>query len=102
MRTGPKGATGLSFMILNKNMEGLSTRHMKCTGVHYSGTAFVNIDNVEVSKNNIIGEINEGFKYVMYNFNHERWSLAIQANRMARVAYEEAFKYACKRKTFNK
>jgi alkylation response protein AidB-like acyl-CoA dehydrogenase len=26
----------------------------------------------------------------------------IQANRFARVCYEEAFKYACKRETFDK
>jgi len=36
----------------------------------------------------------------MYNFNHERWTLCVQACRLARVVYEEAFKYAMKRKTF--
>jgi alkylation response protein AidB-like acyl-CoA dehydrogenase len=38
----------------------------------------------------------------MHNFNHERMSLAIQANRFARVCYEESMKYAHKRKTFGK
>ena len=36
----------------------------------------------------------------MLNFNHERWELAIGGIRMARRCYEEAFKYAMKRKTF--
>ncbi|RGB37052.1 acyl-CoA dehydrogenase/oxidase C-terminal [Rhizophagus diaphanus] len=38
----------------------------------------------------------------MHNFNHERMGIAVQANRLARVCYEEAMKYANKRKTFGK
>ena len=38
----------------------------------------------------------------MYNFNHERWGFVVQANRFARVCYEEAFLYAHKRRTFGK
>src|SRR5207248_11408210 len=38
----------------------------------------------------------------MHNFNHERMGIAIQASRFARVCYEEAMKYAHKRKTFGK
>lgn len=38
----------------------------------------------------------------MYNFNHERWAICVQATRFARVCLEEAFKYAHKRKTFGK
>jgi alkylation response protein AidB-like acyl-CoA dehydrogenase len=39
---------------------------------------------------------------VMHNFNHERWGFVVQANRFARVCYEEAFKYAHRRRTFGK
>jgi alkylation response protein AidB-like acyl-CoA dehydrogenase len=49
---------------------------------------------------NLIGEENSGFKYIMHNFNHERWGFVVQANRFSRVCYEEAFKYAHKRRTF--
>jgi len=59
-------------------MKGLSTRHMKCTGVWPSGTAYVQLDNVIVPKSNLIGDINKGFSYIMYNFNHERWQFACQ------------------------
>lgn len=38
----------------------------------------------------------------MYNFNHERWAMCCQASRFARVCYEDAFRYAHKRKTFGK
>lgn len=30
---------------------------------------------------------------IMYNFNHERMGIIVQANRFARVCYEEAFRY---------
>ena len=38
----------------------------------------------------------------MYNFNHERMGIAIQATRFARVCLEDAMKYAHKRETFGK
>lgn len=41
-------------------------------------------------------------QYIMFNFNHERMGIAIQASRFARVCYEESLKYAHKRKTFGK
>ena len=50
----------------------------------------------------LIGKENEGFRYVMYNFNHERWSISIQASRFARVCLEEAMRYSFKRRTFGK
>ena len=57
---------------------------------------------MEVPVANLIGEENSGFKYIMHNFNHERWGFVVQANRFARVCYEEAFKYAHRRRTFGK
>ncbi len=38
----------------------------------------------------------------MYNFNHERWGVCVQALRFARVCLEESFRYAQKRETFGK
>ena len=38
----------------------------------------------------------------MHNFNHERWSICVQACRFARVCLEEAMRYSFKRKTFGK
>lgn len=63
---------------------------------------YVTFEDVKVPIENLIGEENQGFKYIMYNFNHERFGVIIQATRLARVCVEEAFKYAHKRKTFGK
>ena len=33
---------------------------------------------------NLIGEENSGFKYIMHNFNHERWGFVVQAWKSVR------------------
>jgi len=102
VRTGGPGPGGLSLMVLERGMPGLETKQMDCMGVWPSGTTYITMDNVKVPKENLIGEENMGFMYIMYNFNYERWGLIAQATRLARVCLEEAFKYANKRKTFGK
>jgi alkylation response protein AidB-like acyl-CoA dehydrogenase len=102
VRTGGAGNAGLSFLLLDKSMAGISCKQMDCSGVWASGTAFITFTDVRVPVSNLIGEENQGFKYVMYNFNHERWGFIVQANRFSRVCYEDSFRYAMKRKTFGK
>lgn len=102
VRTGGPGMGGISLLLIERSMPGVATRHMPCSGMWASGTAYVTFEDVKVPVENIIGEENKGFKSIMYNFNHERWGFVVQANRFARVCLEEAFKYAHKRKTFGK
>merc|ERR1719191_2290281 len=75
---------------------------MDCMGVWTSGTTLITMSNVKVPKENLIGKLNEGFKQIMFNFNHERWMLAVQAVRMARTCLEESLRHARLRKTFGK
>eukprot|EP01112_Ceratiomyxa_fruticulosa_P003102 TRINITY_DN1349_c0_g1_i1.p1 TRINITY_DN1349_c0_g1~~TRINITY_DN1349_c0_g1_i1.p1 ORF type:complete len:924 (-),score=261.66 TRINITY_DN1349_c0_g1_i1:282-3053(-) len=102
VRTGGPGMGGVSLLLIEKDMPGVTTRQMQCSGVWSSGTTYITFEDVKVPVENLIGEENMGFKYIMYNFNHERWGICIQASRFARVCFEESFKYAHKRKTFGK
>ena len=95
-------ANSISLLLVEKSMKGISARRMECQGVWSSGTSFIEFENVEVPFANLIGTQGEGFKYIMKNFNHERWGFVVQANRFARVCLEESIKYAMKRKTFGK
>lgn len=99
VRTGGPGASGISVLLIERS-PGVKTTKMKCSGLWASGTTFVTFEDVKVPVENLIGKENEGFKIIMYNFNHERMSVIIQANRLARVCLEEAMVYAHKRKTF--
>merc|ERR1719335_783176 len=104
VRTGPPDSAhkGLSMLLLEKSMAGVSTSKMECMGVWTSGTTLITLSNVKVPKENIVGKLNEGFKQIMYNFNHERWMLAVQASRMARICVHESLRHARTRKTFGK
>jgi alkylation response protein AidB-like acyl-CoA dehydrogenase/predicted heme/steroid binding protein len=102
VRTGGRGGRGISLLLLDRSMPGLRTTQMDCAGMWGSGTSYITFDNVKVPASNLIGEENQGFKYIMYTFNHERWTFVVQANRFARVCLEESIKWATKRKTFGK
>eukprot|EP01111_Echinosteliopsis_oligospora_P014815 TRINITY_DN5681_c1_g2_i1.p1 TRINITY_DN5681_c1_g2~~TRINITY_DN5681_c1_g2_i1.p1 ORF type:complete len:595 (+),score=210.74 TRINITY_DN5681_c1_g2_i1:29-1813(+) len=101
VRTGGPGMGGVSVLLIERS-KGVNTRRMECQGASTSGTSYVTFEDVYVPVENLIGEENKGFKYVMYNFNHERWLVIVEANRFARVCVEDAFKYAHKRVTFGK
>jgi len=104
VRTGDEesGMFGLSMLLIERDMPGVSTRQMNCSGVWPSGTAYITFEDVKVPVENIIGNEGEGFKSILANFNHERWAIVVQCVRFARVCFEEAFKYAHKRKAFGK
>nr|CAG8482442.1 13959_t:CDS:2 [Entrophospora candida] len=80
VRTGGPGMGGVSLLLIERTMPGVKTRQMQCSGVWSSGTAYITFEDVKVPKSNLIGKENP--------------------TRFARVCYEEAMKYAHKRKTF--
>jgi alkylation response protein AidB-like acyl-CoA dehydrogenase len=102
VRTGGEGAGGVSMLLIERSMGGVSTRKMDCQGVWSSGTTYITFEDVKVPVENLIGKENKGFKVIMTNFNHERIGIIIQCIRFSRVCYEESMKYAHKRKTFGK
>ncbi|KAI9762787.1 MAG: hypothetical protein M4579_000139 [Chaenotheca gracillima] len=102
VRTGGEGMNGISVLLIERSMGGVSTRKMECQGVWGSGTTYVTFEDVKVPVENLLGKENQGFKVVMTNFNHERIGIIIQCIRFSRVCYEESVKYAHKRKTFGK
>lgn len=102
VRTGGPGMNGVSVLLIERSAGGVSTRKMDCQGVWSSGTTYITFEDVKVPVENLIGKENQGFKVVMTNFNHERIGIIIQCVRFSRVCYEEAIKYAHKRKTFGK
>lgn len=93
---------GISLILLEKDMPGLKIRRMRTQFDSCHNTTFITMDDVKVPAKNLIGEENAGFMMLMLNFNHERFVIATQACRYARIAYEHAMKYALARETFGK
>ncbi|KAI9014065.1 acyl-CoA dehydrogenase/oxidase [Hyaloraphidium curvatum] len=101
VRTGGAGGAGISVLMIPRT-QGVKTRHIEVSAGVMGGTAYVTFDDVKVPVENLIGKINEGFKALMTNFNHERILICIGTNRSSRICYQEALHYAHKRKTFGK
>lgn len=89
---GCRTGDGISLLLVERTMPGVNARYMDVQGMWGSGTSYITFDDVKVPKNHIIGKVNQGFKYIMHNFNSERMGIVMQANRLARVCIEEALK----------
>ncbi|KAF4620211.1 hypothetical protein G7Y89_g14610 [Cudoniella acicularis] len=103
VRTGGPGPSGLSMLVVPLlNTPGVNMRRIRVGGQTSAGTTFIELDDVKVPVENLIGKEGKGMIYVMQNFNHERLTIAIGVNRLARVALSSAFEYCMKREAFGK
>jgi alkylation response protein AidB-like acyl-CoA dehydrogenase len=102
VRTGGEGFGGLTLLLLEKNMPGIKIRRMQTMFDSTHGTTFVELEDVKVPVTNIIGKEGMGASYILNNFNHERFVIAISTCRACRLCYSEAIHEAITRKTFGK
>ncbi|KAI9694313.1 MAG: hypothetical protein M1820_009037 [Bogoriella megaspora] len=103
VRTGGPGPAGLSLLVVPlKGYPGVTMRKLKVSGVMAAGTTFIELDDVRVPVENLVGEEGLGMKYIMTNFNHERLGISVSVTRQARVALAAAFEYCLKREAFGK
>lgn len=102
VRTGGKGAGGISVLVIDLHSKGVRTRKIENSGLDASGSTFITYEDVLVPVSNLLGRENQGFKIIMTNFNHERIVLCIQSLRLARICIQDAFEHACIRETFGK
>ncbi|GAD96121.1 acyl-CoA dehydrogenase [Paecilomyces variotii No. 5] len=103
VRTGGPGAKGLSLLLVPlKGYPGVNMRKIHVSGQTTGGTTFIELDDVKVPVENLIGREGHGMRYIMTNFNHERLTIAIGSTRQARVALSSAFEYCLQREAFGK
>ena len=73
VKTNPEaGTAGVSLLVIDRNIEGVSARKLKKLGWHASDTAELNFDQVKVPVENLIGEEGSGFYYLMNGLQLER------------------------------
>jgi len=99
VRTGGKGAKGISMMLIPRTDE-VQTKIIKSKYSSSAGTAYVTYEGSIVPKKNLFKKENDGFGIIMSNFNHERWMIVVVCIARARLATEETFKWAMQRKVF--
>lgn len=97
------GHRGITAFMVEKNMPGFAvgTREKKM-GYKASPTVELSFTDVRVPKENIIGNIGEGFKIALDSLNGGRISIGATAVGLAQGALDVALKYAKERKQFGK
>jgi acyl-CoA dehydrogenase len=74
------GHHGLSFLVIEKGMEGFSVAgKLEKLGWHASDTGELAFDDVFVPDENLLGQENKGFYLIMANFQWERLVMALGA-----------------------
>ena len=104
IRTGDLlDSNGITAFIIEKGTPGFSAVKIKDKlGVRASETAELIFDNVRVPKENVIGNVGEGFKQAMKVLDGGRVSIASLSCGIARGAFEASVKYAKEREQFGK
>ncbi len=101
VRTGGPGAAGLSLLVVPlKGCSGVDMSRIKTAGLTTTGTTYIELKDVKVPVENLIGEEGLGMRYIMTNFNHERLMISVGVTRQARVALSSAFEYCLRREAF--
>ncbi|MBQ9411855.1 MAG: acyl-CoA dehydrogenase [Oscillospiraceae bacterium] len=97
------GNRGISAFILEKGMPGFTfgTKEKKM-GIRGSATYELLFDNVKVPKENLLGEVNKGFKIAMATLDGGRIGIGAQALGIAQGAIDETVEYVKNRKQFGK
>ena len=103
VRTGDDPHAGLSLIVVEKGTPGFTvSKSLKKMGWWCSDTAELSYDNVRVPAENLVGEENQGFYYVMQQFVTERLSLATTAYATAQRCLDLSVEYARQRETFGR
>ena len=89
-----KGYKGITAFVVDRSMKGFSiAKKEKKLGIKASSTCVVNFDDVEVPRENLLGEEGQGYKYAIGLLNEGRIGIAAQMTGLALGAWENAAKY---------
>ncbi|ASK86917.1 acyl-CoA dehydrogenase family protein [Sphingorhabdus sp. SMR4y] len=102
-RTSDDGAKGVTCLVIEKDMEGVSFgAQEKKLGWHSQPTAQVNFDNVRVPVENRVGDEGEGFRIAMAGLDGGRLNIGACSLGGAQRCLDEAVAYTKDRKQFGK
>jgi len=98
-----KGTKGLSAFIVPAGSPGLRIgKHLNKMGIRGSLTAEVLLQDCRIAKENLLGQMGQGFKIAMTTLDGGRIGIAAQALGIAQAALDESIRYAKERVQFGK
>lgn len=92
----------MSLLIIDGNLEGISIRKVDKIGWYAADVADVFFDNVEVSQENLLGELGKGKEYEAGSWQLEKLVTSIVAVTSAEFALHYAMKYMNEREAFGR
>ena len=102
-KTSPElGGKGISIFVIDRETLGVSATKLDKLGWNASDTAEIAFDNVVIPAENLLGEEDQGFSYLMQHFALERLIMGINAHARAEYALEYAIQYMSERHAFGK
>ncbi|MBP6470440.1 MAG: acyl-CoA dehydrogenase family protein [Chloroflexi bacterium] len=103
-KTNPEaGAKGVSLIVVERGMAGYERgRNLDKIGMHAQDTAELFFRDVPVPLDNLIGQENMGFIYLMQRLPQERLTIAVGAIAAAEIALEWTVAYCQQRTAFGR
>ncbi len=102
-RTGGEGPKGISCMIVEKGMDGLSFGALeRKMGWNSQPTTTVNFDDCKVPLVNLLGDEGQGFKIAMQGLDGGRLNIGACSLGGAQFAFDTAIAYTKERKQFGR
>lgn len=103
-KTDPsKGAKGISLFLVDRDMKGFSKGvPFEKVGLHAQDTCELFFEDVKVPKENLLGKVGDGFKYLMTELAQERLVVALSAVALGEFMLMSTLDYVKQRKAFGK
>ncbi len=98
-----KGHRGVACFLVDTDQPGFQPQeiHHKL-GLRGSDTAAISLDDVEVTDDQVLGEVGEGFKVAMSNLDSGRYSVASGCVGICQGCLDASVKYSQERKQFGR
>jgi alkylation response protein AidB-like acyl-CoA dehydrogenase len=103
-QTDPElGHKGIACFMVDTDQPGFKPQTIEHKmGLHASDTASIALEDVEVSEDDVLGEVGDGFKIAMSNLDSGRYSVAAGCVGICRGCVEESVRYATEREQFGR
>ena len=101
VRTGGPGYQGISLVTFPTDTKGFAVgKKLEKLGNHSSDTALLFFEDCKIPRRYILGEENQGFTYIMKNFQGERLVAALTAVSASELVLNETVQYCKERRAF--
>ena len=97
------GYKGITAFLIERGFPGFQVgKKEDKLGIRASSTCELILDNCRVPRENVLGEVGQGYKFAMETLNEGRIAIGAQMIGLARGALEHSVAYAKERKQFGK